>query len=71
MRKFVIAFLLLPAAAFAQPAPTLTEQAMGTKIMQEVQAGLVCGVNLLTAQVDLAKAQARIRELEAKKADPK
>ena len=70
MKKLAAIIALLPSIALAQTT-TPTEQVMGTKIMQEVQAGLVCGVNLLAAQADLAKAQARIKELEAKKADPK
>ena len=45
---------------------TPTEQAMGTKILQEVQAGLTCNVNLISVQTELAKAQAKIKELSPK-----
>lgn len=40
------------------------EQAIGAKLMQEIQSGLNCSVSLITAQAELAKAQARIKELE-------
>ncbi len=64
MKKLVIAFSLLSTTALAQTTPI--EQAMGAKIMQEVNAGLACSVNLLNVQADLVKAQARVKELEAK-----
>lgn len=63
MKKILAIALLVITPASAQ---TATEQAMGARIMQEVQAGLACSVSLLMVQADLAKAQARIRELESK-----
>lgn len=66
MRAFIIALALLASsAAFAQQ-QTPGEQALGTKLMQELQSGLNCSANLIGAQAELAKAQARIKELEAK-----
>lgn len=67
MRAFIIALALLASsAAFAQQQQTPGEQALGAKLMQELQGGLNCSANLIGAQAELAKAQARIKELEAK-----
>lgn len=66
-RSIVVAMLLLTTPALAQqPA---TEQAMGSKLMREIQEGLQCSINLLTVQQELAKANARIAEFEAQKRD--
>jgi hypothetical protein len=66
MKKSIVVLTLLPAAAFAQQQGTPTEQAMSAKLLQEIQSGLTCSVNLITVQADLAKANARIKELEPK-----
>lgn len=47
------------------------EQALGAKLMQEIQGGLNCSANLITVQAELAKANARIKELEPKQETPK
>lgn len=47
---------------------TPSEQALGAKLMQEIQGGLICNASLISVQAELAKAQARIKELEAKPA---
>lgn len=57
-------FVAVP--ALAQQQPSSGEQALGAKLMQEIQGGLSCSTNLISAQADLAKAQARIKELEPK-----
>lgn len=57
--------------AFAQQQQTPTEQAMGTKILQEMQAGLTCSVSLISVKDELDKANARIKELEPKKDEAK
>lgn len=58
--------------ASSQPAaPPPSEQAIGAKLMREIQDGLQCNVNLISVQVELAKAQARVKELEDKTARPK
>lgn len=72
MRVFIIVLSLLTAtSALAQAVGTPSEQAMGTKLMQEIQGGLNCSASLITAQAELTKAQARIKELEAKAEKPK
>jgi hypothetical protein len=71
-----IAGLLLtatPAAAQstdARPLPSPQEQALGSKVLIEVKAGLQCGTDLITAEREIAKLQARIRELEPKAPKP-
>jgi hypothetical protein len=49
---------------------TPSEQALGAKLMQEIQGGLICNASLISVQAELAKAQARIKELEPKPASP-
>lgn len=52
-----------------QPPPAPLEQALGRKLMVEINDGLQCQASLISlgsVQQDLAKAQARIKELEAK-----
>lgn len=72
MRIFIIVLSLLTAtSALAQAVGTPSEQAMGTKLMQEIQGGLNCSADLIAARSELAKAQARIKELEAKAEKPK
>lgn len=74
MRKFIsVAALLLSAGHGSAQQQTPNEQALGTKLMQEIQAGLGCSAGLIGAQeeltkarVELSKAQARIKELEPK-----
>lgn len=71
MLKYLLAFSLLASAAYAQQAPTPNEQALSTKLMQELQEGLSCNVNLVRIKSELAVAQARIKELELKPAEKK
>lgn len=72
--KFVIlvaaACLAISTAASAQQR-SANEQAMGSKLMQEIQAGLSCSAGLIemraelgNAQGEIARAKARITELE-------
>lgn len=72
MRILIIALSLFVAtAAMAQQQPAASEQALGAKLMQEIQGGLNCSANLISVQADLAKAQARIKELEPKPEEKK
>lgn len=57
--------ITLPAFAQQGP-PSPHEQAMATKLMQEIQAGLTCSANLIEMRIQLVTAQARVRELELK-----
>lgn len=61
----LLLFITTPVAA-QQAAPSATEQAMATKLMQEIQGGLNCSASQISLQAELAKAQARIKELETK-----
>lgn len=56
---------LFSTPAFSQQ-QTPNEQALGVKLMQEIQGGLSCNANLITVQAELVKANARIKELEPK-----
>ncbi len=66
---FLAALLATPATAQQQSPPS--EQALGAKLMREVQDGLQCNVSLISVQAELAKAHARVKELESVAAAPK
>lgn len=71
MRTFIIATALLAStSAFAQQ-QTPSEQALGAKLLQEIQGGLNCSASLISVQADLAKANARIKEIESKPEEKK
>lgn len=71
MRLLIIMLAVLIATpTFAQQASP-NEQALGAKLMIEIQSGLSCGANLIGVQAELAKAQARIKDLEAKPEEKK
>jgi hypothetical protein len=64
---FLLGNLLLTTAASAQQhQQTPSEQALAAKLLQEIQGGLTCNASLLSVQAELAKAQARVKELEPK-----
>lgn len=72
MRRIVFAILLLSTPVLAQQQlPSAAEQALGTKLMQEIQVGLNCSANSIALQADLAKANAKIKEFETKAEKPK
>lgn len=71
MRFLILVALLIPTAAAAQGQGTPGEQALGSKLMQEIQSGLNCSTALITAQADLAKAQAALKALQEKVEKPK
>jgi hypothetical protein len=71
MKRFIFLVCLFTTPAVAQQQATPNEQAMGTKLMQEIQGGLNCNANLISVQAELAKAQARIKELETKPEEKK
>lgn len=62
--------LLLPSTAFAEQQSSPSEQVLGQRLLREIQEGLNCSAALLTTKSDLAKAQARIKELETKYESP-
>lgn len=64
---FVIAFLAIGfGIAIAQPTQSPMEQALGLKLITEVNTTLQCTAAQLTMQAQLTAAQARIKELETK-----
>lgn len=71
MKFFTLALLAalvacVPPARGQQPSPP-GEQALGQKLLVEIQAGLQCSTALITAQAELTKLRA---ELEAAKKPP-
>jgi type IV secretory pathway VirB2 component (pilin) len=65
MARIAIIILLLSAsAAFAQQTPS--EQALGAKLLQEIQGSLTCSTSVIMLQAEIDRARARIKELEAK-----
>lgn len=69
MKKIVVAVavVLSPVGAIAQSvAPQATEQALGQKLMQEINAGLQCSAQAMTLKQDLDKATAEVTQLKAK-----
>lgn len=66
----LLAFLLSVSPAFAQQPPTPKEQALGARIMFEVNASVECNANLITLQRENEALQARIKALEPKKDQP-
>jgi hypothetical protein len=53
-------------ACLAQQPPSFTEQAMGQKIMQEINNGLACSAKLIEVQKQLEDMQAKFKDLESK-----
>jgi len=72
MRRFlIIALLLAPAGAAAQqPAqPSAAEQALGEKLLREIQEGLRMQADLIETKRKLADAEKKLKDLE-KPAEP-
>lgn len=61
-------FLVLPTmqATAQQQQQTPLEQALGAKLLGEINAGLACSAESISLKAQLAAAQARIKEIEAK-----
>lgn len=66
MLKYFMLFLLFTTPALAQTSPSPIEQAIGQKLFQEINAGLSCNSDLINTKAELAKANIKIKELEAK-----
>jgi len=66
MRRLMVslAFVLLATGALAQQSPA--EQACNMKLGNEITQGLQYAAALIQTRTDLAKAEARVKELEAK-----
>lgn len=71
MKIFIVGLSLVAATPVLAQQQTPSEQALGTKLMQEIQGGLNCSASLIALQAELTKAQARIKELEPKAEEPK
>lgn len=61
-----LAVAVWASAALAQPPQSPTEQALGSRVLQEVSAGISCNADLIAVKAELDKAKARIKELEPK-----
>lgn len=61
----LIVFLGVATPALAQQASP-TEQALGAKLMKEINEGLTCNANVIALQAEIVKLQTRIRELDPK-----
>lgn len=76
MKRLIVAALLLSSPALAQqqpPDPAFLQRAlaaMQTQRNQAMDSAAVLEARLATTADDLAKANARIKEMEAKKQDP-
>ena len=64
MLRAVLVMLLVPTFAMAQQQSPPSEQALGQKLMQEIQAGISCSVNVINLQQELAKVQAELKALK-------
>jgi len=66
--RILFALLLLGIQAFAQtpqqPSPEF--EAIGAKLMQEINAGIQCNANAVAGRRELEKLQAEIKALKAK-----
>lgn len=51
----------------AQPAPPASEQALGQKLLSEIQAGLQCSAQTIQLQAELTKLRAELAELKKPK----
>lgn len=58
--------LLSSSPAFAQSAQTPELQALGTKLMQEINANIQCNANAISGRQEIEKLQAEIKALKAK-----
>lgn len=68
MKRLIFIATIIATPVLAQQSPA--EQVLSTKLLQELQASLSCSTDAIILKADLAKAQARIKELEAKEVKP-
>lgn len=74
--RWVFALILSSATAFAQPtSPTPEVEALGAKLMQEINANIQCNANGVAGRRELESLKAELRSLkekyEAEKKDAK
>jgi hypothetical protein len=62
----IFAAMSVSCAHAQQQQQTPSEQALGVKLMQEIQGGLNCSAGLIAVQKQLDAANAKIKELESK-----
>lgn len=65
MLKFVMVFLLFATSALAEP--TATEQALGQRLLGELNRGVACEANVITLTRQLEEAKAEVKRLTEKK----
>ena len=56
--------MLFGTSTYAQPQQSPTEQALSSKLLQEINTGLACAASAISLQQQLTAAQVRIAELE-------
>lgn len=64
MRVFGILLLLTSAAFAQQPSPEV--EALGAKLMSEINAGIQCNANAVAGRREIEKLQAEVKALKAK-----
>jgi hypothetical protein len=68
---FLSALLLSSAALAQQQQPSPAEQALGQRLMSEIQKGVTCEAGVISLLAELAAAQAKIKELDKAAEKPK
>lgn len=58
------ALVAVVAAVHAQSAPSPNEEALGKKLMSEIQSGVACSVEVITLQRRLAEMEAKLKAAE-------
>ena len=65
MKKLALAFVLCASPALAQqPAPEM--EAMGAKLMQEINAGIQCNANAVAGRREIERLTAEVKALKEK-----
>lgn len=62
----LFAITVLSPAQAQQQQPSPSEQALGAKLMKEINDGLQCSATVVSAQAEIQRLQAKLKELEPK-----
>jgi len=66
MRKLLIILFLFPTEVWAQQKPPPEIEALGSKLMQEINANIQCNANGIVGRQEIEKLQAEIKSLKEK-----
>lgn len=66
MKRLLVVIILASTPVFAQPKPSPELEAVGAKLMQEINAGIQCNANAIVGRQELEKLQAELKALKAK-----